>query len=125
MSHKIVLIIEDDLGIQIALQQSMQMAGYTSHGCCNGEEAIMYFKNVPNPLPNLIVLDLEMPITNGWEFLDWFSQQEALRSIPVIIHSATPPGPLPISPFALVTKPTESIDLIKTIENFFESASLK
>ncbi len=66
----------------------------------NGEEAIQYFdelkdeKNKENKItpPNLIFLDLNMPIMNGWEFLDVFSDKDYYLDFPntkVIVLSST------------------------------------
>ncbi|MEC4049473.1 response regulator [Flavobacterium sp. SUN046] len=66
----------------------------------NGEEAIQYFDNLKcektkelpiNP-PSLIFLDLNMPIMNGWEFLDLFSNKDYFMDFPntkVIVLSST------------------------------------
>ncbi len=41
--------------------------------CLNGEEAINYLQTADAP-PDLIILDINMPLINGFEFLDWQSQ---------------------------------------------------
>ena len=40
--------------------------------CSNGQEAINYLQNA-GPPPDLIILDINMPLVNGFEFLDWLS----------------------------------------------------
>lgn len=66
----------------------------------NGEEAIQYFddlksdkiKELPVNPPSLIFLDLNMPIMNGWEFLDLFSNKDYSMDFPktkVIVLSST------------------------------------
>lgn len=62
----------------------------------NGEEALNYFKifkqtSPEKKQPQLIFLDLNMPIMGGWEFLDSFSTEEysEYNSIKVIILSST------------------------------------
>jgi CheY-like chemotaxis protein len=66
----------------------------------NGEEALKYFENLNvekehNSLlisPQLIFLDLNMPIMNGWEFLDLFSQSDYYKNysdIKVVVLSST------------------------------------
>ena len=65
----------------------------------NGEEAINYFNNLKQisnqdsatVLPQLILLDLNMPVMGGWEFLDYFIDEKfsEFNSIKVVILSST------------------------------------
>ena len=62
----------------------------------NGEEALQYFDNMiiehEDIYPKLILLDLNMPVMGGWEFLDNFSKSrysEVFQSIKVIVLSST------------------------------------
>ena len=62
----------------------------------NGEEALQYFnsildKNEETKLPQLIFLDLNMPIMDGWEFLDNFSTNKysAVNSTKIVVLSST------------------------------------
>ena len=53
----------------------------------NGQEALDYLRQ-SQPLPDLILLDLMMPIMNGWEFLQERKHQPLLASVPLIVISA-------------------------------------
>jgi CheY-like chemotaxis protein len=65
----------------------------------NGEEALSYFntikytnnQNKPIPQPQLIFLDLNMPVMGGWEFLDYFNSEEfsEFNTIKVVVLSST------------------------------------
>lgn len=61
----------------------------------NGEEALNYFKMLKNnsseEIPQMIFLDLNMPVMGGWEFLDCFSKEEFsdFNSTKTIILSST------------------------------------
>ncbi|WP_426064635.1 response regulator [Flavobacterium sp. DSP2-3-1] len=65
----------------------------------NGEEALSYFNTIKNtnnknkriPHPQLIFLDLNMPVMGGWEFLDHFNSQEfsEFSTIKVVVLSST------------------------------------
>ncbi|WP_317047921.1 response regulator [Flavobacterium psychrolimnae] len=65
----------------------------------NGEEALSYFntikytnnKNKQIPQPQLIFLDLNMPVMGGWEFLDYFNSEEfsEFNTIKVVVLSST------------------------------------
>lgn len=62
----------------------------------NGEQALEYFNSIlgkehENKLPQLIFLDLNMPVMDGWEFLDNFSLKKysAVNSIKIVVLSST------------------------------------
>lgn len=57
----------------------------------NGKKAIEYLTNIPSDaaLPNLIVLDMNMPVMNGTQTLLHLKQDARLRKIPVIIYSTS------------------------------------
>ncbi len=70
-----VLLIDDDAIYQFVSRKTLEATGNASkiEICSNGEEAIRYLEtNVSNPaeLPDVIFLDVNMPVMNGWEFLD-------------------------------------------------------
>ena len=51
----------------------------------NGEEGLAWLQNPQNEVPCIILLDLNMPRTNGIEFLDAIKRDEKLRTIPVVV----------------------------------------
>ncbi|WP_268847335.1 response regulator [Flavobacterium aestivum] len=60
----------------------------------NGEEALEFFKSIKDTTtkqPQLIFLDLNMPVMGGWEFLDYFNKPEYLNfnNIKVVVLSST------------------------------------
>ncbi|MDN5204304.1 response regulator [Fulvivirgaceae bacterium BMA10] len=55
--------------------------------CLNGQEAINYLQTT-DLLPDLIILDINMPLLNGFEFLDWQSQS-SFQEICVVMYSTS------------------------------------
>lgn len=55
----------------------------------NGEEGIKYLFNKANTLPGLILLDINMPKMNGFEFLRIVKNDSVLRCIPVIVLTSS------------------------------------
>ncbi|MGH9443432.1 MAG: response regulator transcription factor [Thermoanaerobaculia bacterium] len=91
MDSKAVLVIEDDHDTQDAICGLLEYSGYRAVGVSNGREALEFLKD--HAAPNVIVLDLMMPVMNGWEFRNLQSSDQKLAGIPVVVISAS--GALP------------------------------
>jgi CheY-like chemotaxis protein len=81
-----VLIVEDDLDIRDTLAQILEFEGYRVHGAENGKEALEKLHN--GSKPGLILLDLMMPVMDGWQFRVEQKKDSNLSNIPVVIISA-------------------------------------
>jgi CheY-like chemotaxis protein len=88
LSPKSVLIIEDDVDIREALIGILRDEGYVADGVGNGLEGLDHLRAPRRPAPALILLDLMMPVMNGWQFRAEQQQDAALAAIPVIVISA-------------------------------------
>lgn len=94
---KTVLCVDDDPITLMLSKMVLNKASFCNElvTAKNGEEAILYFENLlisDDNYPKLIFLDLNMPIMNGWEFLDAFIEKElhhTFKEIKVIILSST------------------------------------
>ncbi|MEO5968809.1 MAG: response regulator [Bdellovibrionia bacterium] len=86
MANKLILLVEDDEGIRDVLKLALEMKNYTVATASNGQEALDLLKS--SALPNLILLDLMMPLMDGWTFAEITGQTAELRAIPIIIVSA-------------------------------------
>ncbi len=82
-----VLIVEDDPGIRNALAELVRECGYTPGCCSNGKQAIDYLAGASAP-PEVIILDLMMPVMDGWEFRLQQRADARLAKIPVLAISA-------------------------------------
>jgi CheY-like chemotaxis protein len=81
-----LLIVEDDFDIRDTLAQILEEEGYHVAGASNGQEALDMLGNAPPP--RLILLDLMMPVMNGWQFRTEQLKDPKIASIPVVIISA-------------------------------------
>ena len=85
-----VLIVEDNkialMGIKKVLSEYPDIEITTAE---NGLVALEFLALNPSELPHLILLDLNMPIMNGIEFLQEIKRNESLRTLPVIIHTTS------------------------------------
>ncbi|MET0593744.1 MAG: response regulator [Polyangiaceae bacterium] len=82
-----VLVVEDDPGIRESVCQILEDEGFPTVSAANGKEALVALRKL-EPLPRLILLDLMMPIMNGWEFYELISRDKMVSSIPVVVMSA-------------------------------------
>jgi two-component system chemotaxis response regulator CheY len=82
-----ILVVEDDRVVREVVSDALVDAGYAVAKAADGVEALDQLRDFP---PDAILLDLMLPVMDGWRFLDAIHQDEALGSIPVGIMSAVP-----------------------------------
>src|SRR5690348_1604555 len=87
MSRKSVLIVDDDLDIRETLSEALAATGFDVATAVNGLDALGVLRG-SGDRPSVILLDLMMPIMNGYEFLERRNLDPALASIPVAIATA-------------------------------------
>jgi len=83
---KKVLVVDDDPDMRDMLCDRLASAGYEVEQAGDGAQALACLKR--GRRPSLILLDLAMPVMNGWEFLAERDRDPALRKIPVVVISA-------------------------------------
>jgi CheY-like chemotaxis protein len=81
----VVLVVDDDPDILEALSEILEAEGFEIRRARNGKEALE--KLEPDP-PQLILLDLMMPVMDGWEFAQRMRQRPSVATIPLIVLSA-------------------------------------
>jgi two-component system response regulator MprA len=87
VSRRLVLIVDDDADIREILAEILVEVGFEVLTAANGREALALVRDA-GLRPSLIVLDLMMPIMDGYGFLEQRSSDPALASIPVAIVTA-------------------------------------
>jgi|SRR5579871_744284 len=87
VGHCPVLIVEDDADLREMMAQLLAMEGFKSATVANGREALEYLHNGAEK-PEVILLDLMMPVMDGWEFRRHQQEDPALADVPVIVLSA-------------------------------------
>jgi CheY-like chemotaxis protein len=81
-----VLIVEDDADLREMMAQLLSLEGFQSTAVANGREALDYLHH--SDAPAVILLDLMMPVMDGWEFRRKQQADPSLAGVPVIILSA-------------------------------------
>ncbi len=83
-THKIVLIVDDDIAFHKEMQALLEQSGHTVMHAFNGKEGLAM---AATNKPDVIVLDIVMPIMDGWSTLAALKADTNLSAIPVIIVS--------------------------------------
>jgi CheY-like chemotaxis protein len=82
-----ILIVEDDEAIRESLTAALQDFGYAADSAVHGQQALERLRGTER-LPQLILLDLAMPVMDGFQLSHELAQDSALRAIPIVIMSA-------------------------------------
>jgi len=82
-----ILVVEDELGQREALAEVLSRLGYEVQCAANGSEALELMRHSES-LPGLILLDLMMPVMDGWELRAAQRKDRALADVPVVVLSA-------------------------------------
>lgn len=115
---KQVLIVEDDPDIRDALVDVLEMESLRSYFATNGAEAIEILKNGAER-PDLILLDLMMPGTDGYWFRKEQLKDAKMAGIPVVLMSAHAQAGAIVEELGLegcLRKPIRIEELLSTIE---------
>jgi signal transduction histidine kinase len=110
-----VLVVEDDEDSRAMMRPLLEREGYEVSFAENGREALWQLFN--GDLPDIIVLDLRMPVMDGWEFRALQKKDPKLSLIPVLAVSADSGAKAAsISADAYLRKPLDAPELLGTIE---------
>ena len=113
-------MVDDEADAREALAELLEQYGYSVISAANGRQALDYLHN--SAPPAVVILDLMMPVMNGWEFLEQQSRDPALLDIPVIVLTATPPQHQ-LRAKAILQKPIEFDSLVRLVQRLSPSAS--
>jgi CheY-like chemotaxis protein len=86
-SDKRILVVEDDLITCGAVKMVLEWEGYRVDCAANGRDALNHLRQSEEK-PDLILLDVMMPILDGHQFREEQKRDPAINSIPVVVVSA-------------------------------------
>ena len=115
---KSILIIEDDPDILLALKTFLEVEGYAVRTAENGFEALKLLND--GEMPNLILLDMKMPVMNGWQFaIEFLAKHDHLSPIVVMTAAAdAKQRAKDIDAIGWVSKPFELDELMKVVRKY-------
>lgn len=117
MSVKEILVVEDDVDIRGALQMVLEYEGYKVTTASHGQEALELLQN-PKIKPQLIFLDLMMPVMNGWDFASAIARDSSLSNIPIVAVTAFSDKVEPIRAKAIIRKPVDLGQLLDAVKKY-------
>lgn len=82
---KTILLVEDNEPSRDALGRRLERRGYQVRPAVNGQEAVTLAREIS---PDLILMDLGLPVMDGWAATRMLKADESTRHIPIIVLSA-------------------------------------
>ncbi|MBC7386270.1 MAG: response regulator [Cryobacterium sp.] len=118
---KSILIAEDNEDVRESIADALESEGYHVYTSQNGKDALAILPTLPGPV--LVLLDLMMPVMNGWEFLDAQKHDAVLAGHQVVTISAVSPtqslqDPEPLDTAGSLQKPINLEPLLETVHQF-------
>ena len=109
-----ILLAEDDEDISESVRGVLEGAGYSVERCRNGQEALDRLREDP---ADLVVLDLIMPVMDGWEFRALQRGDRSIADIPVVVITADGSAKAAaVHAESYVKKPFGANDLVNAVE---------
>jgi CheY-like chemotaxis protein len=109
-----ILVVEDDPELRDMMATLLAVEGYEPTTAANGREALEQLR--AGFAPHVILLDLMMPIMNGWEFRAEQQRDPQLAGIPVVIVTALAVNHRqPLGAEAILTKPLDFERLLAVV----------
>ncbi len=114
MARPLVMIVDDDCEIQALLREALGSDRFEVVCCSDGAEALRLLEE---QRPALLLVDLMMPVMNGWELVAELQRDPALREVPILVLTAagTHWG-YPVPNERVVQKPFELDELLRRVD---------
>jgi len=118
MNNTDVLVVDDDTDIRESISHLLEYEGYRVATASNGVEG---FQQLQLSRPAVILLDLMMPVMDGWQFKTEFDGKPELNGIPIVVVSAD--GNIAeksksIGVAEFLTKPIEIDTLLNVVQKY-------
>ncbi len=85
MSLKKILVVDDDKEWNLLLKLRLEGAGYSVEQAFNGREAL---EKIQEKIPDLVLLDITMPVMNGWDVCKALRERPETKNLPILVHSS-------------------------------------
>jgi chemotaxis family two-component system sensor histidine kinase/response regulator PixL len=113
----LVAIIEDDSEFRTMLRELLEEEQYRVIAVANGAEALETLRG--DTVPNVILLDVSMPVMNGFDFLRFRNEDPQLSAVPVVLVTNAKPHERPtIGVNDVVRKPIDIDEILFAIKRY-------
>ncbi|WP_116788632.1 response regulator [Flavobacterium psychrotrophum] len=127
MGQKVILLADDDSDDREMFHEALELVdnNISCYSTLNGSELLEKIHTLEKA-PNLIFLDMNMPVMNGWQCLEILKRDERYRDIPVIIistssHQKDMETSIQLGAVCYLVKPNDFRDLIEVLKVFTEN----
>jgi CheY-like chemotaxis protein len=114
MARHSILIVEDEEDIRETLKLVLELEDYQVTTASNGREALSTLERERET--DVILLDLMMPVMNGWDFARALREDPTLRHIPIIVVTAYSKRAGDIDAQAIIPKPIDLDVLLDAVK---------
>jgi two-component system, chemotaxis family, chemotaxis protein CheY len=111
---EVILVVDDDESIRESLQMALELENYSTALAADGAAALAWLR--AHPAPRLILLDLMMPVMDGWQLFDHLRGDERLSRIPVVVITAFGRELGSVGQLPALKKPVDLRDLHRVVE---------
>jgi len=115
--RKTILVIDDDRDTRDSLKRALEVEGYSALTASDGREAVERLSDGAQR-PDLVVLDMVLPVTDGHRVYEALQTDPMLAGIPVVVASSAPSGTS--LEVVVVPRPFRLERLLKTVAGLFE-----
>jgi DNA-binding response OmpR family regulator len=115
MAYSYVLVVDDDPAIRGLVADALRGEGYAVDLAAHGREALDALRA---RRPATIVLDLMMPVMDGFSFIEACQREHLCTDVPIVVISAVQEALRRIEKFAIhacIAKPFDLDDLVRTV----------
>jgi CheY-like chemotaxis protein len=117
----LLLVAEDDSALRSTIEIILEEAGYRVLSASDGQEALETLEacSRSGSLPRLIILDMRMPVMDGWQFMTKFRERYG-SAIPVVVCTAAEDAAAraeEVEAEGVLPKPFDIDSLVRVVEN--------
>ena len=114
---RLVAIVEDDVEFRNMLRELLEEEGYQVVALANGAEALEALRG--GVTPNVILLDVSMPVMDGFDFLRHRNEDPRLATVPVVLVTNAKPHERPtVGVSDVVRKPIDIDEILFAIKRY-------